>query len=115
MARYAQDPAVKIVAVEYGINSSLSLVQAWIANYGWTVPVGINNEDNRIYNLYGFTQFGYDTFFVIDARGIVTFVEGYGNSTADFPRIEKAIDDALSTVPVRPATWGRIKALYGNR
>jgi hypothetical protein len=115
VAHYADNPAVQIVAIEYGASSTLSLIQSWIASYGWTFPVGVNNQDNRIYNLYGFDQFGYDTFFVIDAQGTVTLIEGYGNSTADFPRLEKAIDDALATVPVRPATWGRIKRLYGDR
>lgn len=112
MAHYATNPAVQFVAVEYG--STLSLVQSWIQTYGWTVPVGINDADNRIYKLYGFDQLGYDTFFVIDAHGTVTFIDGYGNSTADFPRIETEIDAALATVPVRPTTWGRLKALYGT-
>ena len=33
-------------------------------------------------------------------------------SRNDFPRIKQEIDAALSTVPVEPATWGRLKKLY---
>ena len=74
--------------------------------------MGINDEENEIYKLYGFSTGGYDTFFVIDSEGLISFIEPGSNSTQDFPRIRQAIDEALATVAVESATWGRIKRLY---
>jgi len=109
---YAGNPNVGFVGIDYGLLNTRVTVGQWIANYSWTFPVGINDSENEIYMKYGFLDLGYDTFFVIDGNRIVTFIEGYGNSTADFPRIKQAINAALSTLPVEPATWGRIKRLY---
>lgn len=108
---YADNPSVVFIGIDYGVANSRSTVEAWIQSYEWTFAVGINDQENAVYTSYGW---GYDTFFVIDGNRVVTFIEGYGNSSADFPRIRQAIDSALGSVPVEPATWGRIKNLYGE-
>jgi alkyl hydroperoxide reductase subunit AhpC len=109
---YAGNPDVGFIAIDYGLTNTRAEIERWIADYGWTFPVGINDSENEIYLKYGFLDRGYDTFFVINRNRIITFIEDYGNSTADFPRIKQAIDAALTTLPVEPATWGRIKRLY---
>lgn len=109
---YAGNENVAFIGIDYGLSNTRSTVEAWIQNYGWTFAVGINDQENEIYKTYGFVSGGYDTFFVIDANRMVTFIEGYGNSSADFPRIRQAIDSALGSVPVEPVTWGSLKNLY---
>lgn len=111
---YAGNQSVAFIGIDYGLANSRTTVEAWIQSYEWTFAVGINDEENEVYKSYGFSSGGYDTFFVIDGNRVVTFIEGYGNSSADFPRIRQAIDSALGSVPVEPATWGRIKNLYGE-
>lgn len=107
---YADDPNIAVIGVEYA--GPESLVESWLDTYGWTFPVAVNDGDNRIYQEYGFATGGYDTFFIIRPDGVVQHVEGYPNSTADFPRIKQALETAAATVPVEPLTWGRIKSLY---
>ena len=112
VAAYAGNPSVSFIGIDYGLANSRTIVEAWIQNYGWTFSVGINDLENEIYKNYGFPSGGYDTFFVIDGDRVVTFIEGYGNSSADFPRLRQAINSALGSVPVEPTTWGKIKSLY---
>jgi hypothetical protein len=109
---YAGNASVTFIGIDYGLGNSSAIVEAWIEGYGWTFSVGINDEENEIYKKYGFSSGGFDTFFVIDGDRAVTFIEGYGNSSADFPRIREAIDGALGSVPVEPTTWGKIKSIY---
>ena len=109
---YAEDPNVVFIAIEYGAGNTRSDVERWIEDYGWNFPVGINDDENEIYQLYGYSTRGYDTFFVIDSQGLISFIEPGSNSTQDFPKIRQAINEALATVAVEPATWGRIKRLY---
>lgn len=109
---YADDPNAAFIAIDYGAENTRSDVEAWIEDYGWSFPVGVNDEENEIYHLYGYATRGYDTFFVIDSEGLISFIEPGYNSTQDFPKIRQAIDAALSKVDTVPTTWGRIKRLY---
>ena len=88
-----------------------STVEGWIDSYGWTFPVGINNQENTIFLRYENSEFAYDRLYVIGGDRVISYEERL-LSTSDFPRINEAILAAFETVPVWPVTWSRIKALY---
>lgn len=104
---------MKFIAIER--SGPVSTVQNWIDAFGWTFAVGINSAQNEIFVNYEGTNLGYDTFYVIDPAGRVTYRDPKPNYTSDFPRLTQAIDAALTLTPVRPLTWGRIKSLYSGR
>ncbi len=108
MQAYAGTDQVVFLGIEDG--STLDLVRSWIAQYGWTFPVGVKSPADDIYALYGAY---YDNFFVIGRDGVITQKLTYGTEVDQvLSVIPAAVDDALAHVPVRPATWGRMKRRY---
>lgn len=110
--QYAHNPNVVFVAVEW--DDTVGAVKAWIEDYGWTFHVARNGplspvQSQTVYEAY---RTVFDTFYVIDGTGTITYRDDPHNDTTDFARWKTEIESALGTVPVNTLTWGRLKKLY---
>ena len=109
VASYAENPDVVFIGIDK--QGPKSTVEGWIEAFGWTFPVGINDQENKIFVRYENSEFAYDRLYVIGRDRVISLEERLLR-TSDFPRINEAILTAVGPVPVQPVTWSRIKAFY---